>query len=124
VARIGGDAVGSGGNFDSTLTIENGRVLPRGSLDLGEGEEVKKLYVWLAQMQGEDGGAAAAGFQDATGLSSTATTWRARSDVVQDGTFQPGLAVALALAVIQKPAANGVDKATTVRWWSETVKLQ
>ena len=114
--------MGSGGNFDSPLPLSNGRVLPTGTLDLDEGENVTKLYCWLTQMHSGDKGAAAAGFQDAGGLDSR-KTWRARNDVVQDGTFQPGLALAQALAVIQRPVAGGADE-TTVRVWSETVELR
>jgi hypothetical protein len=116
-----GDAVASVGNFDKVLPIdERGRVLPRGILDVDPGHVVRKIYVWVIQVRGEDEGAAAAGFQDSTGLNPADKVWQCRDDVVNDGVFTDGLALGLALAIVEETKTK-TDK---VRWWTDTVKLQ
>jgi hypothetical protein len=99
---------------------ENGHVLPKGSLDVDPGHLVKKMYVWLIQMRGVDEGAAAAGFQDSAGLSMSDEVWTSRDDVVTDGVFEDGLALGLALAIVEEKETQK----NKVRWWTETIKLQ
>ena len=99
---------------------ENGHVLPKGSLDVDPGLVVKKIYAWVIQMRGEDEGAAAAGFQDSAGLSMSDEVWTSRGDVVNDGVFENGLALGLALAIVEEIET----KTNKVRWWTETIKLQ
>lgn len=121
MAWIGGGAVGSGGNFKSTLTIDaDGQVLPEGSLRLEPGDQPIKLYVWVVQILDEDEGAAAAGFQDQDGLSSSSTEWVVLNDVVHDGKFKPGIAVGLALAIFEETAT----KKKKPRWWSAMIELE
>ena len=112
--------MGSVGNFDKTLTIdEHGHVLPTGTLDVDEGHVVKKFYIWVFQMRGKDEGAVAAGFQDKDNLTASRKKWVSRSDVVHDGVFEEGLAIGMVLAVVEEIATG----TTKVRWWSETIRL-
>jgi hypothetical protein len=96
--------------------------LPEGHLELQPGDRPIKLYVWLVQIKDDDegGDAAAAGFQDIDGLSRSRSSWFTRNDVVYDGKFKPGIAVGLALAVLEE-VGTGKQKA---RWWSETIRLE
>jgi hypothetical protein len=98
----------------------NGHVLPKGSLDVDPGHVVQKMYVWVIQMRGVDEGAAAAGFQDSEGLSMSNEVWTCRDDVVNDGVFEDGLALGLALAIVGEKATQK----NKVRWWTDTIKLQ
>lgn len=121
MAWIGGGMVGSGGQFKKTLIIDaNGQVLPEGSLELDPGDQPIKLYVWVVQIRDGDEDAAAAGFQDHDGLSRSSTEWVTRNDVVHDGKFKPGIAVGLALAILEEITT----KKKKMRWWSETIKLE
>jgi hypothetical protein len=113
--------VGSVGNFDTKLTIDDrGHVLPAGTLEVDPGHVVQKMYIWIIQMRGADRGAAAAGFQDQAGLSLSTERWTTRADVVNDGVFEEGIAIGMALAIVQETATQ----TNKVRWWSETVKLE
>jgi hypothetical protein len=126
--------VGSVGNFDKTLTIdEHGHVLPSGTLDVDEGFVVQKFYIWVYQLRindrGADEGAVAAGFQDKDNLTTTfldannrmvpRKEWKSRSDVVIDGVFKEGAAIGMVLAFVEET----VTKTSKVRWWSETIRL-
>jgi hypothetical protein len=122
-------------NFDQSLVLENGRIYPRGTLDLESDEEIVRLYVWVIQPHDDGTSAACIGHQFQGGFEST-ERWKTREDAIHEGEFRPGQALAMAVSIskvvsrggvppsrIYSPLGTPVDGSTRVYQWCETVVL-
>jgi hypothetical protein len=120
-AQIGGDVMAGGGNFNRVLTIDaQGRVSPRGPLQLGPKETWSDIFAWLIQLNEDGTGAATiASFHDAAGLSARDREWTTTADAVHEGQFRAGPAIGMALAI-----SKGMNGSTTVYSWSESLELE
>jgi hypothetical protein len=115
--------MGSGSNFDNLTINANGRVVPSGPLSLASNEEISGLYAWVIQSNADGTGATCIASQEAGGFPSR-IRWTTREDtIVQEGRFQPGQALAMAVSV-SRAAGAAANAPPIVYWWSETIQLQ
>jgi hypothetical protein len=111
--------MGSGGNFASPLTVADGKVIPRGALDLGQGEQITRLEVWMTQQTGADAGAALTCTLDQAALRGSTTVWDGSgSNIDFEGDFVEGVATGTALAIVK------VGNLVKTRTWTESVVLE
>jgi hypothetical protein len=106
-------------NFDDVLKIENGRISPRGKLDLATNETMSKLYALVFQVNGDGTGAACMAFQDEDGFKEKGV-WTTKPDAVHEGAFRPGRAVGRAMAISKRQP----DGKPIVFSWREDIQLE
>lgn len=123
-----------GSKFDQVLKLKNGRISPEGDLDIGNDEEIIRLFVWVIQIHDDGTSAACIGFQEAGGFQLAEMRWDVRTDAIHEGVFRPGQGLAMAVSISK--VVSGVepspvwhsfgtpeDGSTRVYWWSETVVI-
>lgn len=111
----------AGGKFHPILKINaEGRISPRGPLELSADERIDQLYAWVFQLHDGGTGATCIASQQADGFTS-ASEWTTRADAIHEGQFRPGPAVAMAVSISKLVTAGEPNENTLVYWWSETI---
>jgi hypothetical protein len=123
-----------GSNFHPVLTLENGRITPKGTLRVEPDESFQKVFLWVVQVHADGTSAVCVGFQDADGVEQDSDEWTARADAIHAGEFVPGQALAMAISVSKVVegagrstvyGALGPSNKDTTRtyFWSESVAI-
>lgn len=106
---------GSGGNFFN-LKLHGDTLFPSGPLEMDEGENLAKLFVWIYQLN-EDGSGASLAVAQFGGFQNRAA-WAIPADPEKyDGRFRRGPITCMAMAVFEEKGRP------RPYWWSETLML-